>query len=298
MTESLREKAIEGYLDRDDGVDWMGLMTYANSMFDVRDSIKPNLPAFKFDGEEARRLFNEHSAYLKVHPLIIDPKDFRDNCRLLQKRFIETGVINEPHQIEMLNALDWDKLSDETIELAGKDPSELFERASADLGIDAEDGESQSVLAGLFINIIRAYLKPVGVAMTDALTRLDEVAVRDKPLLCPTCGSVPTISSVSEVAGTQSNERKLFCSCCGTVWPFERVRCACCGNTNSNKLKYFYADEDPAHRLHACKECRGVMPTVFQNVLKGELDYDIELVAMGVVQNLYEDQIKGQDTED
>lgn len=40
------------------------------------------------------------------------------------------------------------------------------------------------------------------------------------------------------------------------------------------------------------------MPTVFQNVLKGELDYDIELVAMGVVQNLYEDQIKGQDTED
>ena len=71
MTESLREKAIEGYLDRDDGVDWMGLMTYANSMFDVRDSIKPNLPAFKFDGEEARRLFNEHFAYLKAHPLIV-----------------------------------------------------------------------------------------------------------------------------------------------------------------------------------------------------------------------------------
>lgn len=297
MTESLREKAIEGYLDRDDGVDWKGLMTYANSMFDVRDSIKPNLPSFKFDGEEARRLFNEHSAYLKALPLIIDPKDFRDNCRLLQKRFIETGVINEPHQIEMLNTLDWDKLPDEVIALAGKDPSELFERASSDLGIDAEDGESQSVLAGLFINIIRAYLKPVGEAMTDALTRLDEVAVRDKPLLCPTCGSVPAISSVSEVAGTQSNERKLFCSCCGTVWPFERVRCAYCGNTNSNKLKYIYADEDPAHRLHACKECGGVMPTVFQNVLKGELDYDIELVAMGVVQNLYEDQIKDQDTE-
>ena len=295
MAETLREKAIEGYLQRNDGIDWRGLMTYANTMFDVRDSISVPQTTYSFNGTEARKLFDEHEPYLSVHPLSIDPEAFRENCKAIGLAFIDKGLITAPEHIDFVNSIDWSRLTDETIAIGGKDPSLFFEVANKDLGVSEDNADAQAVLAGLFINLLRAYLNPIGEEETEALRKLDEVSVRDKPLLCPTCGSRAAISSVREAEGTQSNERQLFCSCCGTVWPFERVRCAVCGSTNSDKLKYYYADEDPAHRIHVCETCGGNMPTVFQNAMKGAMNYDIELIVMGIVQNIYESQIKEQE---
>ncbi len=66
------------------------------------------------------------------------------------------------------------------------------------------------------------------------------------------------------------------------------------GNTNSNKLKYVYADEDPAHRMHVCEDCGGAMATVFQDALKGPMDYDIELITTGVILSMYEDSLENE----
>ena len=130
--------------------------------------------------------------------------------------------------------------------------------------------------------------------MTHELSKVDEAKSGDAPLGCPTCGAPAAISSVSEGTEGNSNKRYLFCSCCGTQWPFERIRCALCGNTNSNKLKYVYADEDPAHRMHVCEDCGGAMATVFQDALKGPMDYDIELITTGVILSMYEDSLENE----
>lgn len=288
MVNKLRQKAIEGYCKRDDGVDWKGLMDYANTMFDARDALIVSPKDYDVDPQEARKLFAAHTSYLSAHPYPINPEELRKSLKEIRQSFIDKGIVSEPSQVEALKNIDWDKLSDETLKLAGKNPSAFFEQAYNELLSSGDTQEVETVLAGLFLNLLRVYLKDAGEQVTAALENLDEVATDDRPLLCPTCGSIPSISSVAESEGSQSNERKLFCSCCGTVWPFERIRCAVCGNTNSNKLKYVYADEDKAHRLHLCEECGHATPTVFQNSLNGALDYDVELVAVGVVQNIFE----------
>ena len=227
MTKSSRQAAIAGYLKRDDGIDWKGLTDYANSMYDVRDELEIAEVEDNFDSETAQKAIKSKTPYLTLRPLQINPAEFRKDLQKLQDAFIEKGVINVDEQVAKLKALDWDKLTDATIKLAGEDPT--------------------------------------------------------------------AISSVSEGTEGNSNNRYLFCSCCGTQWPFERIRCALCGNTNSNKLKYVYADEDPAHRMHVCEDCGGAMATVFQDALKGPMDYDIELITTGVILSMYEDSLENED---
>lgn len=94
--------------------------------------------------------------------------------------------------------------------------------------------------------------------------------------------------------GTSNNPLIFSAPAAELQWPFERIRCALCGNTNSNKLKYVYADEDPAHRMHVCEDCGGAMATVFQDALKGPMDYDIELITTGVILSMYEDSLENE----
>lgn len=298
MTKSTREAAIKAYAERNDGVDWKGLMDYANTMFDIRDDLKIEKVEDNFDTETALKAIKDRKPYLQVRPLKITPEKFREACVALQNKFIESGVFNDDEQIQKLKTLDWSKLTDETILKAGENPEAFYDVAAGELLSPEDIEEMQTVLAGIFLNVLRVYFKNLGEDMTDALNKIDQVEAGDASLVCPTCGSLAGLSSVTDGGAGKSNERFLFCSCCGTVWPFERIRCAFCGNTNSNKLKYVYADEDPAHRMHVCEVCDGAMPTVFQSALKAPLDYDIEQIAMGVLQSVYDDAREEQESEE
>lgn len=264
-------------------------------MYDVRDELEIAEVEDNFDSETAQKAIKSKTPYLTLRPLQINPAEFRKDLQKLQDAFIEKGVINVDEQVAKLKALDWNKLTDATIKLAGEDPTAFYEVATKEVLGEEADEDMMAVIAGLLLNVLRRYFQNLGEDMTHELSKVDEAKSGDAPLGCPTCGAPAAISSVSEGTEGNSNNRYLFCSCCGTQWPFERIRCALCGNTNSNKLKYVYADEDPAHRMHVCEDCGGAMATVFQDALKGPMDYDIELITTGVILSMYEDSLENED---
>lgn len=287
MNKKLRKHVIESYLNRKDGFKWAGLMQYAQALLDSLDELQKNLDAPKFRKEYAQLALKEKMSYLEVACIELDPKQFRVNCAKLLDIYIRNGALSGPEKIDLMRNVNWSDLEDDTISLATIDPNEFFDVATWDLGKNEPDETFPVVLAGLLIGVVRCYLNLIGQGMTEYLSKTDEVSSADKPLCCPVCGSSASLSGVKENAESKAGTRELFCSCCGTVWPFERIRCGLCGQTNPDELTYVCADEDLGHGLHVCRECGGLLPTVFQDALKSDIDYDVEMVASIVVQALY-----------
>lgn len=294
MNKKLRQDAIEQYRNRKGALDWNPLMDYASTILELRDKIEESLPEQEFNREIAKKAVSEEKPYLSLDPIVIDPIAFRKNCQQLFNDFTEKGIISAENANE-LSSVDWNNLSEETINLAGKDPEAFFMNASRELLKDSNSEIAPVVLAGILLTVVRAYLDKTGEQMTELLSRQDEVVVKSRPINCPTCGEKASLSSVIEGSDSQGAARRLFCTCCGTVWQYERVRCGFCGTTNSNKLDYIYADEDPAHRLHVCSECHGALPTVFQEALGGTMDFDVEQTASSIIQSLYAEKVSKEE---
>lgn len=89
-----------------------------------------------------------------------------------------------------------------------------------------------------------------------------EAAPDIHPLLCPLCGTAP---SLARIAGTASKGRMrtLWCSQCGAEWEFERVRCARCGTRNQKHLHFHHIQGDESHRIASCDECGGYIRTTY-----------------------------------
>ena len=149
MTKSSRQAAIAGYLKRDDGIDWKGLTDYANSMYDVRDELEIAEVEDNFDSETAQKAIKSKTPYLTLRPLQINPAEFRKDLQKLQDAFIEKGVINVDEQVAKLKALDWNKLTDATIKLAGEDPTAFYEVATKEVLGEEADEDMMAVIAGL-----------------------------------------------------------------------------------------------------------------------------------------------------
>ncbi len=69
---------------------------------------------------------------------------------------------------------------------------------------------------------------------------------------CPVCGDLPLMGFLRAEDGL----RVLECSRCGTRWGFPRMMCPFCMNTDQEKLRYIYLEEDPGHRAYLCDRCR------------------------------------------
>ena len=166
MTKSSRQAAIAGYLKRDDGIDWKGLTDYANSMYDVRDELEVADVEDNFDIETAQKAIKSKTPYLTLRPLQINPAEFRKDLQKLQDAFIEKGVINVDEQVAKLKALDWNKLTDATIKLAGEDPTAFYEVATKEVLGEEADEDMMAVIAGLLLNVLRRYFRNLGEDMT------------------------------------------------------------------------------------------------------------------------------------
>ena len=78
--------------------------------------------------------------------------------------------------------------------------------------------------------------------------------------------------------------RSLYCGLCRTEWPFPRLRCPACDNTDQDTLRHLVADGDPAHRVDVCEACRryikssrsGDAPLPIEDLMT----YDLDLAAM------------------
>jgi FdhE protein len=284
-----RQDAIAEYRARSGEMDWNALMDHAEAVLAARDRVEEQIPRAEFDAAKAREAVDTATPYLKLVPRRIDAADFRRFAAEILTSFTDKDIIQREH-LDALGAVDWSRLTDETIAWAGINPDKFFINAIRELLGETPEEMAEVVLAGVLINVVRAYLDSVGEDMSEFLAREDEVTYEERPLRCPTCGQPASLSSVLEGSDKAGSARRLFCACCGTVWPFERIRCAGCGTRNSNQLEYVYANEDPAHRLHVCSACGGAVPTVFQEALKGTLDFDVEQTASGIVESLWIEQ--------
>ncbi len=286
MNKALRKTGVHKYKNKIAGFDWCGLMDYATNVLNSRDKIAEGLPTPPFSKEKAEEAVKAEVPYLQYVPVPIDPATFRKKCAELEQLYIDKGVFHGIEQLEVVMKFDWEKLSDDTIAKAGVSPNEFFLGASNEL-CPGDDSVASILLAGLLVNVVRAFLSGTGEEMTEFMSKQDKVRTSDQPSLCPTCGEPPTLAAVLEGQDNSGNARRLYCVCCGTVWPYERIRCAHCGTRNTTKLKYVHTEEDTAHRMYVCDECGTYMPTVFQGALGTDIDYDIEQTALSILESLY-----------
>lgn len=76
--------------------------------------------------------------------------------------------------------------------------------------------------------------------------------------VCPICGTEPMIARLEEETG----RRWLFCPLCHTEWLFKRLVCPFCENDDNESLRYFYVENDQAHRIDVCDKCKRYIKTI------------------------------------
>ncbi len=89
---------------------------------------------------------------------------------------------------------------------------------------------------------------------------------------CPLCGGLP---AMGELQGEEGKLR-LHCSSCDTAWDVARLRCTCCGNSESDTLEYFTAEEEPLYRVNVCRRCDSYLKVVDNRELERDLPMDLE----------------------
>ena len=81
---------------------------------------------------------------------------------------------------------------------------------------------------------------------------------------CPRCGGAPQLSILEMTSDPMADGggRSLLCALCLTSWPFRRLQCASCGETDERKLPYFKTASYDHLRVDACDTCRHYVKTV------------------------------------
>lgn len=85
----------------------------------------------------------------------------------------------------------------------------------------------------------------------------DRIAERWHQSYCPMCGGAPSLAFLAE-----NGARILVCEFCRRQWPFKRITCPWCGNTDGKTLSYFFDDGEPACRVYTCDACKKYIKTV------------------------------------
>ena len=91
---------------------------------------------------------------------------------------------------------------------------------------------------------------------------------------CPICGSAPGLAVLVE-----EGRRVLCCSFCRHQWQAPRIFCVFCGNTKTDELTYFFAEEEKDLRVDVCEHCRNYLKTVDRRNIGRPLFPPLEQVA-------------------
>lgn len=108
--------------------------------------------------------------------------------------------------------------------------------------------------------LARAACAPV----LEALPAIMPRPLAGDPLRCPACGALPQLSSFTAGGETLvTGQRRLECSRCPASWPYPRMVCAGCGESEARRLP-IYADHEafPHLRVDGCASCGRYLVTV------------------------------------
>jgi len=75
---------------------------------------------------------------------------------------------------------------------------------------------------------------------------------------CPVCGSLPLILALRQKEGYSY----ATCSFCQTEYRIRRISCPVCDESDSTRLSYLYAEDEPGFRVHICETCSSYVKVV------------------------------------
>ncbi len=76
---------------------------------------------------------------------------------------------------------------------------------------------------------------------------------------CPICGRQPVMAHLRKEK--EGRARFLLCDGCHTEWPFARVGCVYCGNTDLTKMHILEPEKQTAMRMDVCDVCQSYIKT-------------------------------------
>ena len=117
-------------------------------------------------------------------------------------------------------------------------------------------------------------------SLRPAMERLEErfhdmrVAAGWSKGYCPLCGTAPRIGELR----TDEGRRFLYCTQCGIDWPYRRLACPFCENSDQKTLAYFTIGDDETRRVDVCNECHRYIKTVDFRESGKKSDLDVERI--------------------
>jgi hypothetical protein len=78
--------------------------------------------------------------------------------------------------------------------------------------------------------------------------------------ICPVCGG----AAYHGLIESEGRRRMLACGKCHFMWPFPRVRCPFCDNTDPHLLGFYLDEEEPRVRIDFCRACNRLLPVTIQ----------------------------------
>lgn len=283
------ERALAKYADHKDPAVRARLAAFGPALAAAADFSKSLAPE---DVEWTRPSNEEVDAALRGGPsllcaggLRIRPEAFAGAVCAMGEALLAGFAPNDPLRVECA-AADLAALASPAVaELAQKDPMACLDAcARAWTGSEAVLDRFALPAVGL---ALRAFLDRFAMEATRTLElRDDPITDYDRSLKCPVCGADASFAAVTPTA-KNGNMKKLFCSCCGASWHFERIRCAACGTEAVSDLEYVHDEGDDAHRLHVCKACGAATPTLFSTGEVSTFSPEVEAIVMTGLEEAY-----------
>lgn len=278
-------EAVEAYQKDAPEAD-VARLAFFEGLFELQqhrsEELSNNSSATPLSPEEAEEAYYAHEPLMQKAPVDIDAVQFFGTCKQIAGYLAENAGL-EDAVVSGLQAIDWYKFAGALdLAAAGSKPSEFVEACLKDFdsfGIGSE--VPASIVAMVVVFALRAHIQMAASRLFAVVPKqAKETAQREHPLNCPVCGSPATASHVAAASGIDGRARDQYCSMCGTVWPFERMRCGVCGTENATRLHYFHVEGDTSHRLQNCDECGQYQRMVFEEDLSIPLSMEVEDVVM------------------
>lgn len=227
--------------------------------------------------EELLEAWNSDQPLLRIAPATINEERFRSIFAALRDYVAQSNLLSDGDATMLLSLEVAKVLPKDNLALAGSDPV-LFSEKTYELAQEVVDSGSLANMVVLIAMLsLRVELEGIATMLKDHFPKGDEC--HHNPLRCPVCGSEPALAKVGGAdSPTDGRGRTLYCQQCGTVWDFDRIRCARCGTHNQGHLHYFNVEGDDGHRIATCDECGNYIRTVFVEESLRPFSYEVEEV--------------------
>jgi FdhE protein len=265
------------------------------------DAIKKDRPGYEHILDLYGKIMIKQSEFLgrtKVEPVII-AKDaalarLKRGTPLLGREDFRVDVSSASQLFRRLCDIlksESEKSSDEigkiesSLEKGALILEEVFQSALADGSRISELAEELSLDRDITLLLVTASIKPSLEAVASYVREVVEDASWSGHC-CPVCGSSQAISELRESRQasvestiTEVAERVLHCSFCGNEWQTARLGCTFCGNTDTESLRYLYAEGENGYRIDTCEKCKKYIKTVDSKEISREIVPTVEDIA-------------------